>query len=114
MNEAERLARVDGTGAVRRVELRATIDAPVERVWAAITEPEATRHWWTGGIIEPREGGRVALDDGSEVNGTVITFRPPYVFEFTWNDIPERAGHPQYIDRHTSSLTRFDLVEAGI
>jgi uncharacterized protein YndB with AHSA1/START domain len=113
VDSTPRLARVDGTGAARRIEVRTTIDADIDTVWNAITQVEQVRHWWTNGIIEPREGGRIVLEDGSEVNGTVIVCRPPYLFEFTWHDSPEESGHPQYIEKNTHSLAKFDLIEAG-
>ena len=57
-----RLATLSGTGAVRRVELRVELDAPIRTVWDAITRVEHLAHWWRdwrpGGLVEPREGGQ--------------------------------------------------------
>ena len=38
---------------------------------------------------------------------------PPYLFEFTWHDAPERCVRPEWIEPATNGLVRFDLVEQG-
>jgi uncharacterized protein YndB with AHSA1/START domain len=94
------LATVAGYGKQRRVEVRCEMDAPIEKVWNAITEVDEVKEWWTGGEINPREGGRVRLGDGSELNGKIKVFQPPRIFEFTWNETLDDPG-----------LVRFDLIE---
>lgn len=111
MTESTLLTRVSGSGPVRRLEIKLEIDSPIQKVWSALTDSNKVQNWWTAGIIEPREGGRFILDDGNEVNGTVKMCYPPYIFEFTWNDHPDNAGHPHLIDIHTKSTVRFDLTE---
>ena len=87
-----------GTGASqRRVELKRTIQSPIQRVWGAFTVEMPN---WAGTIIDPREGGRVAQRDADDCvegdasmqDGTIRVFQPPYIFEFTWNDsLPEEG-----------------------
>jgi uncharacterized protein YndB with AHSA1/START domain len=105
--EEEGFASVSGHGRYRRVEVRRVINAPIEKVWSAITNADEVRHWWAPGVIEPREGGRVKLDDGDgncgdapPLDGIVKVFLPPHVFEFTWNEATEPA----------QGLVRFDLA----
>ena len=96
MNES--MALVTGGGPARRVEIRRSLQAPIERVWEAITDAKEVSLWWNEAEIESREGGRVKV--GTFVDGTVKVFQPPYVLEFTWNDNDEKPG-----------LVRFDLVQ---
>ncbi len=60
---------------------------PVERVWAALTEPERMVEWLGHRAeIDPREGGRLAIwlggpgDPGSAAY-TITVFDPPHVIE---------------------------------
>jgi uncharacterized protein YndB with AHSA1/START domain len=47
----------DGRPAVR---LQRTYPHPVDRVWAAVTEPAELSHWFPFAVqIEPRAGGRI-------------------------------------------------------
>ncbi len=113
MSDSNLLTKVTGTASVRRVEIKLELNSSIQDVWEAITDNEKVKHWWTDGIIEAREGGKFVLEDGSEVNGTVKLCHPPYLFEFSWNDAPAKAGHPHLIDAKTNSTVRFDLVETG-
>lgn len=87
------LARVTGGGEVRRIEISRDLRAPIERVWKALTESDQISQWWQTGVIDPREGGRFALDMGENcepgapsLDGIIKVFRPPHIFEFTWNE----------------------------
>jgi uncharacterized protein YndB with AHSA1/START domain len=62
---------------------------PVERVWAAVSEPEGLRHWFPSSVsLEPRAGGRIAFRDDpnlpAETSGTVLAYDPPRRLAFTW------------------------------
>lgn len=109
----ELLANVRGSKSVRRLEISLSISAPITKVWQSITNPLELENWWTGGEIEAREGGKIILEDGSAVNGTVKLCFEPYLFAFTWNDTPDNAAHPQLIDSSTKSTILFELVEDG-
>lgn len=104
------LAEIDGGGEHRRIEVRRLVDAPIQRVWEAITTAEAVAEWWDPGEIEAREGGRVRLGEQEPsgagllaLDGEVKVCLPPHLFAFTWN--------PAY--RPAMGLVRFDLVELG-
>ncbi|MBJ39149.1 MAG: hypothetical protein CMD83_11900 [Gammaproteobacteria bacterium] len=103
-NERDGWASFSGTGASqRRVELKRTINAPIRRVWDALTVEMPN---WAGTLIEPHEGGRAAQGDADECgegpvqDGTIKVLQPPYIFEFTWNDSLPDEG-----------LVRYDLTE---
>ena len=104
------VASVSGGGDYRRIEVRRVVNAPIERVWNAITSADEIRHWWAAGSVDPREGGRVKLGDGEatgsdlfDLDGRVKVCLPPHVFEFTWNEAYDPA----------EGLVRFDLVETA-
>jgi uncharacterized protein YndB with AHSA1/START domain len=83
------------------------LEHPIERVWAAITEPEQLRGWIADGELELRQGGKVRLemlnqvgaeemaehevvlpegyepDDAPQViEGTVTAIDPPRLLEY--------------------------------
>lgn len=108
-----RYAEIQGEGAVRRVALSNTLNAPLETVWQAITNVEQIQHWWPdwqpGGIIDKAEGGVVRLGDGSWIDGIVKVWRPPHIFEFTWQE--QLEDEPDWFEQRTNSMLRIDLVE---
>jgi len=101
------LARVTGGGNIRRIEVSRDLHAPIDRVWKALTESDQISQWWHTGIIDRQEGGRIALDMGENcepgapsLDGVIKVFRPPHIFEFTWNES----------DKDTV-IVRFELLE---
>lgn len=75
----------DGRPAVRFERVYAH---PVERVWAAVTEPDELRHWFPSTIhLEQRAGGRVRFSGDpytEDSTGTVLAFEPLRHLAFTW------------------------------
>jgi uncharacterized protein YndB with AHSA1/START domain len=75
----------DGRPAVR---FQRRYPHPVERLWAAVTEPGELAHWFPSTVrIEPRAGGTIAFSDDPHVepsSGTVLMFDPPHRLAFTW------------------------------
>ena len=62
---------------------------PVERVWAALTNPAQLAQWLAPGEIELTLGGRVHLaftDGDGVIDGQVTAIAPPRLLEFTWTD----------------------------
>lgn len=39
-------AEILGTGPVKRIALTNELNAPIEKVWSAITVVEQMQHWW--------------------------------------------------------------------
>lgn len=72
---------------VLRLERR--LNHPVEKVWAALTEPEQLKQWLAAARIDPRAGGEFVLDfdnTGHHMPGRVIKYDPPHLFEHTFGD----------------------------
>ncbi len=106
--ENNELASITGEGRYRRVEVRRVVNAPIEKVWNAITRADEVARWWAAGEIDAREGGRVKLadddscdDTGPGLDGIVKVCLAPHVFEYSWNETYEPA----------QGLVRFDLIE---
>jgi uncharacterized protein YndB with AHSA1/START domain len=63
---------------------------PVERVWAAVTEPAEMIRWWCDADVDPNEGGKVELrwvnakDGGvaTVARGVVTAWDAPRVVEY--------------------------------
>jgi uncharacterized protein YndB with AHSA1/START domain len=78
---------VHGDTTVIRFERR--FHHPVERVWAAITEPAEAIRWWGRLDIEPVVGGRFIVawqntdeeGNGAVMHGVITAFDPPHVLE---------------------------------
>ncbi len=62
---------------------------PIERVWAALTEPDELLGWWGEAEIELVEGGRFTMrwlnadDNGDRVvmHATITRLQPPHLLE---------------------------------
>jgi uncharacterized protein YndB with AHSA1/START domain len=74
----------DGRHQVRFVR---RLNHPIDRVWAAITEPDQLEAWLARAEVEPQAGGRVRLewlntgDDEVIARGTVTAIDPPRLLE---------------------------------
>jgi uncharacterized protein YndB with AHSA1/START domain len=80
---------------------RVTIDAPPERVWAALVEPERVRAWYydTAPRTTWETGAAIDFvdDDGNvAMTGVVLTYDPPrsfsHTFIATWGEEPDDQG----------------------
>lgn len=78
----------DGRPAVR---FRREFAQPVERLWAAITNPDHLAHWFPSKVrMEPREGGTIEFFGDPNMpearsSGTILIFRPPTRLAFSWH-----------------------------
>jgi uncharacterized protein YndB with AHSA1/START domain len=68
------------------------LDHPLERVWAALTEPELLARWLAGADVELAEGGEIELrwlndpSGGAVMNGVITELDPPTVLEYEGGD----------------------------
>jgi uncharacterized protein YndB with AHSA1/START domain len=97
--------RLDGT--VTRndgrydVHFERHFDAPVERLWAAVTRPELLEGWLGGPVdeLELTEGGNVVIQihpkGPATVYGKVIRVEPLELLELTW-DVPAWRQIPDF------------------
>lgn len=108
---------MNATSATGTIVEEITIDAPAERIFAALTEPGQRVKWWgaegrfqaTHMESDLRPGGRwemrgIGLGGGPfRVGGEYRRIEPPRLLEFTWL--------PDWQEDATESLVRFDLEE---
>ncbi len=83
--------------------------APIERVWAALTEPAQLSAWLASATVTPGVGGRIELrlgadeqDASGHCRGTILVWNPPHALEYEWNFPGEDA-----------TVVRWDLSEQG-
>jgi len=81
-------AKFDRNGDVMEARLSRIIDDSLDRVWAALTEPEELVKWLAPGEIELREGGSAKLnftDSGIVIDSEVTEIDPLMVLEYSWS-----------------------------
>jgi uncharacterized protein YndB with AHSA1/START domain len=86
---------------------------PIERVWAALTDPPQLAQWFAPGEITLRLGGNVhlAFTDGEGViDGRVTALEPPHLLEFTWTDNGKDRGVVRWELVATDHGTSFKLI----
>jgi uncharacterized protein YndB with AHSA1/START domain len=96
-----------------RIEREIVIAAPVERVWAVLTEPEHVGQWFGQGKpteIDLRPGGIMRLDHGEygEFLTRIEKVDPPNYFSYRW-----ASAHPGVVaTEDNSTLVEFSLTAA--
>ena len=95
----------------QRIEREILIDAPVEVVWAVVTEPDHISRWFSDSVdLELRPGGKAALhwDGHGTVPASVVRVEPPHFFSFRWTVEPA-----QDLTDDNSTLVEFSLSAEG-
>jgi len=88
------------------IEKSTNIAAPIEQVWAALTDPTAIGDWIEDDSVEVdlKVGGRYQFF-GRATTGAFIHIEPPHLLEYTWR----QQEWPQV---WPDSLVRWDLRAA--
>jgi uncharacterized protein YndB with AHSA1/START domain len=86
------MSRIDGIiertpdgGAV--VKFDRSIDRPVEKIWAALTDPKVLANWIGAVEIELRVGGKYVVhfrESENAMTGTITRLEPLRLLEYTW------------------------------
>jgi uncharacterized protein YndB with AHSA1/START domain len=106
----------------QRIEREILIDAPVEVVWAVVTEPDHISGWFSHTAeLDLRPGGRAVLhwDGHGTVHGRVERVERPHFFAFRWAMEPEREPTEdnstlvEFSIRPEGDSTRLTVVETG-
>src|SRR5215207_7630042 len=106
----------DGGGAMTkdRIEREIVINAPLQRVWAVLTEPKHVGTWFGQGEparIDLRPGGIMHLDHGEhgQFPTRIEKVDPPHYFAYRW-----AAAYPgQVATEDNSTLVEFFVESAG-
>ncbi len=76
-------------GRVDAIERRVTVDAPAERVWAALTVAEELAQWFGDSAeVDLRPGGSIKLgwsEYDATAAGRVEVVDEPHTFAFSWD-----------------------------
>jgi uncharacterized protein YndB with AHSA1/START domain len=95
----------------QRIEREILIEAPVDVVWAVVTEPEQISGWFSDSVeLDLRPGGQAVLhwDKHGTVHGRVERVEPPRFFSFRW--MAEQG--PEFAEDN-STLVEFSLSAQG-
>ena len=95
----------------QRIERQILIRAPVDVVWAVVTEPEHISGWFSDSVdLDLRPGGRAVLhwNEYGTVHGRVERVEPPRFFSFRWV-----VGPGPELAEDNSTLVEFSLSAEG-
>ncbi|MBI5104246.1 MAG: SRPBCC domain-containing protein [Solirubrobacterales bacterium] len=104
------------------IERETLIAAPVERVWALITEPEHLGTWFgdAGAEVDLRPGGALAVHwaEHGTVHGRVEAVEAPHRFAWRWSTDGEDFSAPKSTEVEFTLAaegdgTRLRVVERG-
>ncbi len=100
---------------VDQIERETTIEAPVERVWALLTESEHVGRWFgdAGAEIDLRPGGAMVLrwTDYGTSRGRVVAVEPHTRFSYRWAPFKDPGGEEPV--EGNSTLVEFTLTPEG-
>ncbi len=101
-----------------QVRFERVIRKPIDKVFAALTTPEVLEAWIGAAEIEPEPGGRFILtfrDPTYRMDGQVIAYVPPTLFEFTWpNAADDTTSHVRFTLTSDGPTTRLVLTQTFI
>jgi uncharacterized protein YndB with AHSA1/START domain len=100
---------------VDQIERETTIAAPVERVWALLTESEHVGRWFgdAGAEIDLRPGGEIVMHwaEHGTSRGRVEAVEPNRRFAYRWAPFRDPGGEEPV--EGNSTLVEFTLSEEG-
>ena len=87
------------------IEKNVTIAAPIEKVWAALTDPEAIAGWMGGPVkVDLKVGGGYTLFEAATA-GAFTEIKKPETLEYTWRQNEWKKEWPD-------SVVRWELAAA--
>jgi uncharacterized protein YndB with AHSA1/START domain len=109
-----------------QIERETVIAAPLERVWALLTEAEHVGRWFgdAGAELDLRPGGALSLswEQHGTVRGRVVDVEAPRRFSYRWAALPDpHGGEPvegnstlvEFTLQPEADGTRLRVVESG-
>ena len=94
-----------------RIEREIRIEAPIDVVWAVLTEPEHIAGWFSHSVeIDLHPGGEATFDwrEHGSARAWIERVKPPHTFAFRW---VRSVGEEQR--KEDSTLVEFTLVAEG-
>ncbi len=109
--------------APEKIEREVMVDAPIERVWAVVTEAEHLGTWFgdSGAEIDLRPGGAMTMtwQKHGTVRAVVERVEPPHLFAYRWarpmGTVPAEGNSTlvEFILAAEDGRTRLRVVESG-
>lgn len=105
-----------------QIEREILIEAPIDVVWRAITEPDQIEQWFCAdAALEQNSGGggRMVFENGPAYVLEVVAFEPPVRLAYRWLRGESAAARPENSTLVTFTLhdeagsTRLRVVESG-
>ena len=97
------------------IEREIVINAPVQRVWELVTEPEHVGRWFgdAGAEVDLRPGGAMVLrwTDSGATRGRIVAVEPRTRFSYRWAPFKEPGGEEPV--EGNSTLVEFTLQPEG-
>jgi uncharacterized protein YndB with AHSA1/START domain len=95
---------------------------PIDRVWAAITDPKERAVWFGPTSLDPEVGGKVAMTaegppappDMRRVVGKILVWDPPRVFELEWHQAITGATVVRYELERDGDETILHFTHSGL
>ncbi|TCO38968.1 uncharacterized protein YndB with AHSA1/START domain [Kribbella antiqua] len=92
---------------------------PIERVWAALTEPSERKAWFgetviDGGTIEMVPDEPPAAVDSKRLTGRILVWDPPYVLEHEWRQRIVEDSVVRYELRSSGDGTLLTFTHTGL
>jgi uncharacterized protein YndB with AHSA1/START domain len=90
------------------------LEAPVEEVWEALTDPEQLEEWFANDVeldLEPGGDGVFRWDDGEERHAKVLVVEPGERLVFDWADEGEVEFTLEEVEEGTRLLVRESTPE---
>jgi uncharacterized protein YndB with AHSA1/START domain len=98
----------------RRVENRIEVPGTPEQLWELIATGPGIESWFVPAEVEPRVGGRVAIDIGTGMQdaGTVTAWDPPHRFAYdeSWTEPPGRLASEFLVEAHSGGTCVVRIV----
>ena len=117
-NERKKAAAVKKATKVPPIDKEIVIKAPIEKVWAALTDPKSIGAWMDDDSVKValKVGGRYKLF-GGVTTGKLTVVDEPFVLEYTWRQGEWEKGEPDTLVRWDlrpeGKKTRLRLVHSG-
>lgn len=90
------------------------IDAPREKVWSAVTEPEHISRWFGAAVLDGRSAGArgtLTFPDYGAVPVRIEAVDPPRTVTYRWSNDDALGAPPQELDERHSTVFTFTLEE---
>jgi uncharacterized protein YndB with AHSA1/START domain len=87
------------SGGTYGVRFERILDQPIQRIWAALTEPDQVSAWLAPATIEGREGGSISVRMvGGMMGGKILQWKENELLEYEW---------------YKESIVRWELLPDG-